>query len=140
MKKTILLYGLSLTALVVLLKVFEYQYFMKDLAVEFYVGVVALLFTALGTWVGLRLTRKKMVIASPDFRLDEHALGRLGISKREHEVLELMSQGLSNQEIADKLFVSINTIKTHSSNLFLKLEASRRTQAIQKAKELRLIQ
>ena len=140
MKKTILLYGLSLTALVVLLKVFEYQYFMKDLAVEFYVGVVALLFTGLGTWVGLRLTRKKMVIASPDFSLDEHALGRLGISKREHEVLELMSQGLSNQEIADKLFVSINTIKTHSSNLFLKLEASRRTQAIQKAKELRLIQ
>ena len=62
MKKTILLYGLSLTALVVLLKVFEYQYFMKDLAVEFYVGVVALLFTGLGTWVGLRLTRKKMVI------------------------------------------------------------------------------
>ena len=140
MKKTILLYGLSLAALVVLLKFFEYQYFMRDLAVEFYVGVVALLFTGLGTWVGLRLTRKKMVIASPDFRLDEHALGRLGISKREHEVLELMSQGLSNQEIADKLFVSINTIKTHSSNLFLKLEASRRTQAIQKAKELKLIQ
>ena len=63
----------------------------------------------------------------------------LGISKREYEVLELMARGLSNQEIADALFVSINTIKTHVSNLFLKLDTKRRTQAIQKAKELRLI-
>jgi ATP/maltotriose-dependent transcriptional regulator MalT len=66
-------------------------------------------------------------------------LQKLGISKREHEVLQLMAQGLSNQEIADKLFVSLNTIKTHTSNLFLKLEASRRTEAVKKAKELRLI-
>lgn len=73
------------------------------------------------------------------FILNETELQRLGISKREHEVLELIAKGLSNQEIADKLFVSLNTIKTHTSNLFLKLEVSRRTQAIQKAKELRLI-
>jgi ATP/maltotriose-dependent transcriptional regulator MalT len=71
--------------------------------------------------------------------LNEAELNKLGISKREHEVLEWMAKGLSNQEIADKLFVSLNTVKTHTSNLFLKLEVSRRTQAIQKAKQLRLI-
>ena len=82
---------------------------------------------------------KKVVIVGAPFVLDEEKLRQLGISKREHEVLELIASGLSNQEIADKLFVSINTVKTHSSSLFLKLDASRRTQAIQKAKELRII-
>ena len=102
-------------------------------------SIVALFFTALGIWAGLKLTQKKVVIVGPEFILDEAEFQRLGISKREHEVLELMAQGLSNQEIADKLFVSLNTIKTHSSNLFMKLEVSRRTQAVQKAKQLRLI-
>ena len=78
-------------------------------------------------------------MVGPQFILNEPELLRLGISKRELEVLESISQGLSNQQIADKLFVSLNTIKTHSSNLFLKLEVSRRTQAVQRAKELRLI-
>lgn len=139
MKKTIILYGLSLGAFVILLKVFEYRLFVHDLSLEIYVGIVATLFTGLGIWAGLRLTRKKIVLVTPDFHLDQSVLERLGISKREHEVLELMVQGLSNQEIADKLFVSVNTIKTHSSNLFQKLGVSRRTQAIQRAKELRLI-
>lgn len=139
MKRTIFLYGLSLASLVALLKFFEYRLFIRDLSLEFYVGVVAVLFTALGVWVGRRLTKKIVIIASPDFHLDARALDRLGISKREFEVLELISIGLSNQEIADKLFVSVNTIKTHSSNLFQKLDVSRRTQAIQRAKELRLI-
>ena len=88
---------------------------------------------------GQRLTRRKVVIATPDFKLNEPELQRLGISKREYEVLELMAQGLSNQEIADKLFVSLNTIKTHSSNLFVKLDARRRTQAVRQAKELGLL-
>ena len=139
MKKTILLYGLSMAAFVILLKFFEYRLFVYDLSLEFYVGIVAVLFTGLGIWAGLRLTRQKIVLGSPDFQLDHATLERLGISKREQEVLELMAQGLSNQEIADKLFVSVNTIKTHSSNLFQKLDVSRRTQAIQRAKELRLI-
>lgn len=139
MKKTIFLYGLSLAAMVAILKFIEYRLFVRDLSLEFYVGVIAVLFTALGVWVGLRLTRKKIVMASPDFKIDQFSLDRLGISKRELEVLELISTGLSNQEIADKLFVSINTVKTHSSNLFQKLDVSRRTQAIQRAKELRLI-
>lgn len=139
MKRTIILYGLALAALVFLLKYLEYQLIVRNLSIEFYVGIVALFFTALGIWAGLKLTQKKIVIVGPEFILNETELQRLGISKREHEVLGLMAQGLSNQEIADKLFVSLNTIKTHSSNLFMKLEVSRRTQAIQKAKQLRLI-
>jgi NarL family two-component system response regulator LiaR len=139
-KRTIAIYGASLAALVFLLKWLEYRYFLRDLSMEFYLTLVALLFTGLGVWTGLKLTRKKVIIASPEFVLNENELQRLGISKREHEVLQLMAQGLSNQEIADKLFVSLNTIKTHTSNLFLKLEASRRTEAVRKAKELRLIE
>jgi two-component system, NarL family, response regulator LiaR len=138
-KRTIILYGLALAALVFLLKYLEYQLIVRNLSIEFYVGIVALFFTALGIWAGLKLTQKKIVILGPEFILNETELQRLGISKREHEVLELIAQGLSNQEIADKLFVSLNTIKTHSSNLFMKLEVSRRTQAVQKAKQLRLI-
>ena len=122
-----------------LLKFLEYRFIIRDLSFEFYFGIVAILFTALGIWAGLKLTRKKIVMVGPQFILNEPELLRLGISKRELEVLESISQGLSNQQIADKLFVSLNTIKTHSSNLFLKLEVSRRTQAVQRAKELRLI-
>lgn len=142
LKKTILIYGTTLAALIFLLKVLEYRFFARDLSLEFYVGLVALVFTALGAWVGLRLTRnRKTIIAVPsgDFRVREDILKQTGISKREYEVLELMAQGNSNQEIADKLFVSLNTVKTHSSNLFVKLEVKRRTQAIQRAKELRLL-
>lgn len=139
MRKTILLYGVAMAALTGILKFIEYRYFVRDLSLEFYLGAVAVLFTGLGVWAGLRLTRRKVVIATPDFKLNEAELQRLGISKREYEVLELMAQGLSNQEIADKLFVSLNTIKTHSSNLFMKLDARRRTQAIHRAKELGLL-
>ena len=139
MKRTIILYSLALAALVFLLKFLEYRFIIRDLSFEFYFGIVAILFTALGIWAGLKLTRKKIVLVGPQFILNEPELLRLGISKRELEVLESISQGLSNQQIADKLFVSLNTIKTHSSNLFLKLEVSRRTQAVQRAKELSLI-
>ena len=140
MKRTIIVYGLSLAALISLLKFLEYRLFVRDLSIEFYVGIVAVMFTILGVWVGLKLTRRKtIIITNANFQFDESKLEKVGISKREYEVLELMAKGFSNQEIADKLFVSLNTIKTHSSNLFLKLEAKRRTQAIQKAKELNLI-
>ncbi len=128
-----------MATLIIVLRYFEYRMFVRDLSLEFYVGIVALFFTALGVWAGLRLTRKRIIFSSGDFRLDEGALERLGISKREKEVLDLIASGLSNQEIADKLFVSLNTVKTHSSNLFQKLSVNRRTQAIQRAKELRLI-
>ncbi len=139
MKKTIILYGLAMALLIFILKYLEYRLLVRDLSTEIYIGIIAVTFTALGIWAGLRLTHKKSIISNGAFVFNETGLQQLGISKREHEVLELIAHGLSNQEIADKLFVSLNTIKTHTSNLFLKLEVSRRTQAIQKAKELRLI-
>lgn len=117
----------------------EYRFLVRDLTLEFYIGIVAIFFTALGIWVGLKFTRKKVVMINPDFHFNDKEQTKRNISKRELEVLELMAQGLANQEIADKLFVSLNTVKTHSSNLFSKLEVRRRTQAIQKAKELNLI-
>jgi len=139
MKKTVFLYGVLLALLLVVLKVTEYNFYVKRLSFEFYIGLVAIFFTALGIWVGLKLTRRKIVVVHGEFTFNQVQQQERGISKRELEVLELMAQGLANQEIADKLFVSLNTVKTHSSNLFSKLEVNRRTQAIQKAKELSLI-
>ena len=139
MLRTVLVYGLALAVLIGLMKYVEYQFLVKSLSLEFYIGIIALFFTGLGIWTGLKLTKKHVKIIGPEFLFNEEALNRLEISKRELEVLELMASGLSNQEIADKLYISLNTIKTHSSNLFLKLDVKRRTQAIQKAKELRLI-
>jgi DNA-binding NarL/FixJ family response regulator len=139
MRKTVLLYGVAMAALIGFLKAIEYRYFVRDLSLEVYLGVVAALFTGLGVWAGLRITRRKVIVVSADFQRNDQELQRLGISKREYEVLELIAQGLSNQEIAEKLFVSLNTVKTHSSNLFMKLDARRRTQAVLRAKELGLL-
>lgn len=139
MWRTILLYGLALAGLTALLKFIEYRYFVKDFTLEIYSGLVAAVFTGLGIWAGLRLTRPKVVRVHPDFQLNQAELDRRGISRREYEVLELIAQGLSNQEIAEKLFVSPNTVKTHSSNLFVKLEVRRRTEAVKKAQELELL-
>jgi len=144
MRKTILLYGLSLALLVVLLKIMEYHFLARDLSIEFYLGLLATMFTTLGIWVGLKLTKTRHRNAPsqehlPKFEPDAVVLKNLNVSKRELDVLELMSAGLSNQEIADKLFVSLNTVKTHSSNIFSKLEVKRRTQAVQKARELKLV-
>jgi ATP/maltotriose-dependent transcriptional regulator MalT len=123
------------------LKVLEYRYFIRELSLEVYLAIIAICCTALGAWVGLRLTARKRnaSIDIQDFEVSVDSLNKTGISKREFEVLNLIYQGNSNQEIADKLFVSVNTVKTHTSNLFIKLDAKRRTQAIQRAKILRLI-
>ena len=142
MRKTIILYAAALAVLVFVLKMLEYRYFVRDLSLEFYLGLVAVMFTGLGVWAGFKLTRKKPVVIEVPVRsfvLDENTLSQLTISKREYEVLELIAKGFSNQEIADKLFVSLNTVKTHTSNLFVKLDVKRRTQAIEKAQSLRLI-
>lgn len=139
LRKSIFLYGVAMAALVGLLKYAEYSYFVRDLSLELYIGSVALLFIGLGIWVGRRLTARRPVPNNGQFTLDESALKRSGVTRREYEVLRLIAEGLSNQEIADRLFVSMSTVKSHTSNLFLKLEASRRTQAIQKAKELGLL-
>ncbi|MDX2248063.1 MAG: response regulator transcription factor [Bacteroidia bacterium] len=139
MKKTILLYGLLMAALVWLLKYLDYRFLVRDISMEIYMGLIASLFTGVGIWMGLKLTRPKVAVppaVMEKFTPQADRLETLGISPREYEVLELLAQGLSNQEIADKLFVSLNTVKTHTSNLFTKLEARRRTQAVQRAKEL----
>jgi NarL family two-component system response regulator LiaR len=139
MRKTIIIYGVAMAALLGLLKLIEYKYFVRDIPLEFYIGVVAVMFTAIGIWAGLRLTRPKIIATAAPFVLDESAMLRLGISKREYEVLELIAAGLSNQDIAERLFVSTSTVKTHVSNVLAKLDASRRTEAVARAKKLRII-
>ena len=128
-----------MAALIGLLKFVEYKFIIRDIPLEFYIGMVAVMFTSIGIWAGLRLTRPKVVEVSGPFDRDEANLEQTGLSKREFEVLELIAAGLSNQEIAEKLFVSTSTVKTHVSNILAKLDASRRTQAIRRAQELRLI-
>jgi DNA-binding CsgD family transcriptional regulator len=141
MRRTIIIYGLSMAALLGMLKYFEYQYFVRDMSIEFYVGAVAIMFTAIGIWAGLRLTRPtiKIIDNSIPFEADNLAIQKLGLSKREYEVLELIAAGHSNQEIADKLFISMSTVKTHVSNVLAKLDANRRTEAIARAKKMRII-
>jgi len=148
--KHLFLYGASLAALLILLKWLEYRLILVDYAFEAYASAIAIIFTALGIWLALKLTKPKVktvvvekpvyIENSPDeFSINLHELARLNLSKRELEVLQLMAKGLSNQEISDSLFVSLNTIKTHSSKLFEKMEVKRRTQAVEMAKRLCLI-
>ena len=145
MKKHILIYGLCGGVLILLLKLVEYRFLVVQHSIEIYGGLIALLFAVLGIWLGLKLTKNKETIivrevpAPRSFTLNEVRLRELGITRRELEILELIAGGLSNREIAEKLFVSENTVKTHSSRLFDKLSAKRRTQAVQLGKELGLI-
>lgn len=151
MKKQTLIYGLIYGVcggvLIVVLRLIEFRFLVVEHSIEIYSGLIALLFAGLGIWLGLKLTRKKEVLVVKEvpvptqqrFELNEDRLKDLGITKRELEILELMAQGMSNREIAEKLFVSENTVKTHSSRLFDKLSAKRRTQAVQMGKEMGLI-
>lgn len=153
MKRQILLYGITLALLAIALQLTEYRFLILDHSLEIYGGIVAVVFTAVGIYAGGKLTGKKQIVIekevpipypvlpinSENFVPDHQMIEKLGISKREYEILELMSKGLSNQEIAEQIFVSINTVKTHTGNLFSKLDVKRRTQAVMKAKEMRLI-
>lgn len=147
MKKHILIYGLCGGLLIALLKLVEYRFLVVEHSIEIYGGLIALLFAGLGIWLGLKLTRKKEVVVfkevlvstSGPFVVNEGKLRELGVTRRELEILELIASGMSNREIAEKLFVSENTVKTHSSRLFDKLSAKRRTQAVQIGKQLGLI-
>lgn len=141
-----LIYGLCAGVLIVLLKLIEFRFLVVEHAIEIYGGLIAVLFAGVGIWLGLKLTRKQEVVVVKEvpatavpFALNEKRLKDLGITKRELEILELIAQGMSNREIAEKLFVSENTVKTHSSRLLDKLSAKRRTQAVQIAKEMGLI-
>jgi DNA-binding NarL/FixJ family response regulator len=145
--RDILLYGVAGGLLIAVLKLTEYRFLVVEHSVEIYGALVAALFAGLGIWLGQTLTRKKpaviikevpVQIAGP-FVVDETRMSRLGITPRELEILGLIAAGLSNREIAGRLFVSQNTVKTHSSRLFDKLGAKRRTQAVQIGKTARLI-
>lgn len=151
MKKTVLLYGLLGGVLIALLRLVEYRFLVLSHSMEIYGGIVALVFSGLGIWLGLKLTRPRQTIvvrevpvrvevpATPVFCRDEARLRQLGITPRELEILEALAAGLSNREIGERLHVSENTVKTHAARLFDKLSAQRRTQAVQRAKEAGLI-
>src|SRR3954464_15332953 len=147
MTRHVLLYGLIGGILIAALKWGEYRFLLIDHSIEIYGGLVAATFAVLGIWLGLRLTEKRetivvkevLVPAAIPFVRDEKKREDLGITPREFEILELIAQGMSNREIAEKLFVSENTVKTHSSRVFEKLGAKRRTQAVQLGKEFGLL-
>lgn len=167
MKRHVLIYGLIGGTLIALLKWSEYRFMVLEHSIEIYGGLVAVTFAILGIWLGLKLTktRERIVVkevavevpvevqvevpvevpvasaagvATPFVR-DDRRREQLTITPREIEILELIAQGLSNREIAEKLFVSENTVKTHSSRVFDKLGAKRRTQAVQFGKEFGLL-
>jgi two-component system, NarL family, response regulator LiaR len=147
--KVALTYGTSLALLLFLLKWLELRFIIFDHAFEVYIGAIAIIFTALGIWLTLKLTstkvktiiiEKEVYINSNDsFCLNEKEVAKMGLSKRELEVLQLMAEGFSNEEIAARLFVSLHTIKTHASKIFEKMDVKRRTQAVEMAKRLSLI-
>ena len=145
--RDILLYGVCGGVLIAVLKLTEYRFLVVEHSVEIYGALVAVLFAGLGIWLGQTLTRRKpaviiqevpAAVTSP-FVADERRVSQLGITPRELEILGLIATGLSNREIAARLFVSENTVKTHSSRVFDKLGAKRRTQAAQIGKTARLI-
>ena len=149
MKKTILLYGLLGGVLITLLRVVEYRYLVLEHSLELYGGIIALVFAVVGIALGQKLTRERVVsrevrvevpvARSEPFVRDQARVAALEITPRELEILDAIAAGLSNREIAERLFVSENTVKTHAARLFSKLSAQRRTQAVQRAREAGLI-
>ena len=142
MWRTVVVYGILGGLLVAVLGLTEYRFLIVERSLEIYGALVAALFSGLGIWLGLKLTSRKQVVVVRDarpFMVDRAKMEQLGITPREHEILTLIAAGLSNREIAEKLFVSENTVKTHSSHLFEKLNARRRTQAVQIAKDAGLL-
>jgi len=140
--KSILLFGILMGALFFFLQWMEYKFMLRELSTEVLIGLLALIFIILGIVLGRTLRPKSkpsIAVDSISPELKKEHLKKLQISDREYEVLELMAKGLSNQEIGEQLFISISTVKTHSSKLYEKLDANRRTQAVQKARELQIL-
>lgn len=146
--KELLGYAIMMAVLMLLLRWLEFRFLILTHQFEIYIGLIAAFFLLFGIWVANKITKpkektiiveKEIRISNEHFELNEAELELRKISKRELEVLTLMAEGLSNNEIAEKLFVSLNTIKTHSARLFEKLDVKRRTQAIETAKKLRLL-
>jgi DNA-binding CsgD family transcriptional regulator len=147
MTRQVVLWGAAGGVLITILKVIEYKHFVHEYPAGIYGGLLALIFTAVGIYLGLKWTRPREVIVVREvpvrsggpFVLDQARLREAGLTPREHEILGLIAEGLSNREIGERLFVSENTVKTHSSRLFEKLQVNRRVQAVQRGKELGLI-
>ena len=147
--KATIIYSISLAFLLFLLKWLELRFIIFDHSFEIYIGFIAIIFTSLGIWLALKLSKPKIekvmvekevyVARNENFVLDTSLVSQLELSKRELEILGLLAQGHSNQEIAAKLFVSLSTVKTHIQNLFEKLDVKRRIQAVEKARSLNLI-
>lgn len=135
--KTVLIYGSALAAGAVALQWLEYQFWARTHAGTIYVALIAAAFLCLGIWVGSRLFRREP--RDGEFTPNERALSSLGITGREREVLQLLADGRSNKEIASRLGLSPNTVKSHVARLFEKLQVARRTEAILHARELGLI-
>lgn len=144
------MYGFVLAILVLILKWLQWKFLIVDNSLDIYVGLIAVFFTVLGIWMATQLVKPKIekVIVEkeiyleirPDFEINETELKKLNLSSREYEVLQLLSRGCSNADVADKLFLSLSTVKTHVSNLFFKMNVKSRTQAIEKAKRLKIIE
>ena len=146
--KELISYAIAMAILLLLLRLLEYKFLVLEYKVEIYAGIIAIIFLLIGIWVANKVTKpkvetvvveKEVKIFQDNFSVNTEAIETLKISSRELEVLQLMAKGLSNQEIADALFVSLHTIKTHNANLFEKLDVKRRTQAVEVAKKLQII-
>lgn len=134
--RVIILYGMALATGAIVLDWLEFQFLLKRHSTEIYIVVLCGAFTGIGVWIGHRLTRRSSTEPSG---INTRALATLGISGREADVLALLAAGHSNQEIADRLFISLNTVKTHLNRVYQKLDVSRRVQAVEKARSLRLV-
>jgi DNA-binding CsgD family transcriptional regulator len=137
--RTVLIYGAALAAAAVGLQWLEFQFLARAYPQEIYVALIALAFLGIGVWAGARLSRSRATPDGAGFQRNDAAIGAIGLSPRELQVLERLAQGRSNKEIAAELSVSPNTVKTHLMRVYGKLEASRRTEALMKARELGIL-
>lgn len=147
--KHIIFYGLSLALLAIVLKWLQWKLIILDNSLDIYIGLIAIFFTVLGIWVAKQLTKPKLekvivekevfIPQTEDFIINEAELKKLNLTKREYEVLQLLVKGYSNSDIAESLFLSLSTVKTHISNLYVKMDVKRRGQAIGKAQRLKIV-
>lgn len=137
LKNPIFIYGVSLALLALALRSLEYFFWVRTISTEWYIAILALGFTVLGIWMGSKIVGQKR---NKVFEINHDAIRTLGISPREMDVLRQMAKGKSNEEISEALHISISTVKTHVSNLLVKLESDNRVKAINRAKSLQIIE
>ena len=136
MKKTVLVFGLLILALLLLFQLSKYTFISGNLKIELITAIIAVVFFFIGVMLNKKSLSKKK---NQEDAIDQEKITALDISNREYEVLQKIAEGLSNKEIGEHLFLSESTIKTHVSNLLMKLEAKRRTEAVKKAKQLKIL-